>query len=199
MPEPIRRESPLGETRPWSDAAGLTLFERPFLGHLNLRGEPGSIAFREALLGTLGAPLPTAPNTFVEAGGVRSCWLGPNEWLLVCEGEKKAALLAALQSSLQGIFSALTDVSSAQTVLVLSGPRARDVLAQGCPLDLHPRAFGPGRCAQSYLARAGVLIAQTSTAPAFELVVRRSFAPYLWSRLIGDGPHFSHSHLHRSR
>ena len=44
----------------------------------------------------------------------------------------------------------------------------------------HPRAFGPGRCAQTLLARANVLIWQTPTNHATRRLVRpASFAAYL--------------------
>ncbi|MDT7677764.1 MAG: sarcosine oxidase, subunit gamma, partial [Pseudonocardiales bacterium] len=66
---------------------------------------------------------------------------------------------------------------------------AREVLEQGCPLDLHPRVFGPGRCVQTMLARAQVVIwrpasdatdgAEDSPGETFRLLVRGSFAGYL--------------------
>jgi sarcosine oxidase subunit gamma len=74
----------------------------------------------------------------------------------------------------------VTDVSSGQTVIAIDGEYARDLLAKGCTLDLHPRVFGPGACAQTLLAKAPVLICQRRDATRFELIVRRSFADYLW-------------------
>ena len=64
----------------------------------------------------------------------------------------------------------------------MSGPSARDVLAKGCPLDLHPAVFGPGDCAQTLLAKANVTLRCVDDSPRFELIVRRSFAEYaaLW-------------------
>ena len=56
----------------------------------------------------------------------------------------------------------------------------RELLAKGCPLDLHPRAFDVGQCAQSHLAKAPILIRQLDREPSFEIVVRRSFADYFW-------------------
>ena len=61
--------------------------------------------------------------------------------------------------------------------------RARDLLAKGCSLDLHPRVFGRGGCAQSHLAKAQVVLHQVSDEPAFDLYVLRSFADYLWAWL----------------
>jgi sarcosine oxidase subunit gamma len=77
----------------------------------------------------------------------------------------------------------VVDVSDSRAVITLSGPRALDVLAKGCPLDLHPRVFSPGRCAQSLLAKAHVLLHRVDDAPTFEIYVHRSFADYLWTWL----------------
>jgi sarcosine oxidase subunit gamma len=73
----------------------------------------------------------------------------------------------------------VTDVSAQRTTLELSAPRARDVLAKGCSLDLHPRAFGPGRCAQTDLGRANVVLHQVDEGPTYELLVAGSLAAYL--------------------
>jgi sarcosine oxidase subunit gamma len=55
----------------------------------------------------------------------------------------------------------------------------REVLAKDCPLDLHPRAFGAGRCAQTRLAKAAVLL-RPLAGDAIEIIVRRSFTDYFW-------------------
>jgi sarcosine oxidase subunit gamma len=65
------------------------------------------------------------------------------------------------------------------------------VLAKGCPLDLHPRAFATGNCAQSLLAKASVLIHlpndDAQRGPTFDLYVARSFAHYLFAWLEDAG------------
>ena len=68
--------------------------------------------------------------------------------------------------------------------LALSGPRARQVLMKGCRLDLHPRAFAPGACVQTALARAQMILHQTDDDPSFEITVRNSFAHYLATWLL---------------
>ena len=57
---------------------------------------------------------------------------------------------------------------------------ARDLLAKGCTLDLHPRAFKVGACAQTGLARAGAILHLVDEAPTFEITILRSFADYMW-------------------
>ena len=165
-----------------ADGAGVVISERPFLGHVNLRGDPADPAFTSAAEDVLGLALPAEPNTTVEAGGLLALWLGPDEWLIVTPPDAQAALVESLEAALDGIHAAVTDVTGGQTVITLGGPNARDVLAKGCPLDLHPTAFRPGDCAQTLLGKANVTLRCVDDTPSYELIVRRSFADYaaLW-------------------
>ncbi len=158
-----------------ADGAGVVISERPFLGHLNLRGDPADAAFTSAAESVLGLALPTEPNTTAESGDLLALWLGPDEWLIVTPPD-------SLEAALDGMHVAVTDVTGGQTVITVSGPSARDVLAKGCPLDLHPSVFRPGDCAQTLLAKANVTLRRVDDTPSYELIVRRSFADYaaLW-------------------
>jgi sarcosine oxidase subunit gamma len=186
MSKSIRRESPLvgchlaTHTPETGQEAGVLLGERPFIGHINLRGDASEPAFLKAVAGVLGFNLPGEPNTVAEGNGQVVYWLGPNEWLLVIPQEQESELIFALRAALSEVFAAITDISSGQTVIAIDGEHARDLLAKGCTLDLHPRVFRPGTCAQTLLAKAPVLIRHRPDAPLFELIVRRSFADYLW-------------------
>ncbi len=184
MSEAIRQESPLveritPERKAASPAeAGVTLRERPFLGCVNLRGDPQDANFTDAVQGVLGAALPTEPNTVVENGDTTVFWLAPTEWFIRTGANAERDLIARLEEALAGQYIATNDVTGNFTTIELSGPHARDVLEKGCTLDLHPRAFGPGQCAQTLLSHAGILIRPTPDGQVFELVVRRSFADY---------------------
>ncbi len=162
--------------------AGVVLCERRFIGKVNLRGEPDE-AFLGAAAGALGFELPVAPNSTAGAVGVSALWLGPNEWLVATPPGGEEATVEALRAALAGLHVAVTEVSDGRAVIGLSGPHARDVLTKGCPLDVHPREFAPGDCAQSTLAKALVILHQTDAAPAYDIYVERSFADYLWSWL----------------
>ena len=190
MSEPAsRRESPLARfdlprraSAPRGDAR-VVCAERAFLGHLNLRGDAGDARLVAAVAGVVGAAVPTTPNTVTHGGDNVVCWLGPNEWLIVTPTEREDAIAQGLRAALSGLFAAVTQVGGGQTVIALRGDAVRDLLAKGCPLDLHPRTFGVDRCAQSHLAKAPILVRQVDEAPSFEIVVRRSFADYLWTWL----------------
>ncbi len=160
-------------------SAGVVISGRPFLGHLNLRGNSSDPAFMAGVEHALGIGLPVDPNTVSDGDGKQALWLGPDEWLIVTHSDDQAAVADALVEALSGVFSSVTDVTGGQTIITLSGERAREVLAKGCALDLHPRAFSEGRCAQTLVAGANVTLLRAGPEPSFDLIVRRSFAEYL--------------------
>jgi sarcosine oxidase subunit gamma len=182
MPE---RHSPLEALAPALEAASsdaVALREVPFLAQVNVRADaPAARA--------LGLPL--EPNTTTTswtpatgvAGGDRTVlWLGPDEWLVVGRDGEAAAIAGELEACPEGWVS-IVDLSANRTAIDVAGPAVRDLLAAGCSLDLHPRAFGPGRCAQTMLARAQVIL-EARGEDCFRVHVRGSFAVYLASWLI---------------
>jgi sarcosine oxidase subunit gamma len=159
---------------------GLVLGERAFLGKLNLRGDGADEGFLGAAKTALGFALPTDSNTAGGQGGAAALWLGPDEWLIVTPPRREAAAGAALAAALAELHASLVDVSDQRTVITLAGALARRVLEKGTSLDLEPPAFGPGRCAQTRLARAQVIVHQRDDRPAFDLYVDATLADYLW-------------------
>jgi sarcosine oxidase subunit gamma len=166
----------------------VTLAEVPFLTQLNLRLDPTSPA-ADAVAAELGVALPTRPGS-AGTGGVTVLWLGPDEWLVVGAPGTEGELEARLRSALSGAHSSIVDVSAQRTTLLLGGPGARDLLALGCALDLHPRSFGTGDCAQTMLARAQVALVGRE-AGEFWLLVRASFAAYLVDWLVDASTEFT--------
>jgi sarcosine oxidase subunit gamma len=147
--------------------------ERGFPAQVGLRVAPGSAAAAR-VESLLGGHLPVEPNT--AAAGV--LWLGPDEWLLVDRGLGEAQLLQALAGE-----GAAVELSANRCAVTVEGEDARDVLSSCCSLDLHPRAFGPGRCVQTLVA--GVPVILEATGPeAFRLLVRPSFAAHVRDWLV---------------
>jgi sarcosine oxidase, subunit gamma len=164
------RRSPL-------DGVALTggVRELPFLAQVSVRTQaPGS-------------SLPTEPNTVAGDASHAALWLGPDEWLAIGPPGSEAAL----ETDLRATGATVVEVSANRTTLELRGPRARELLEFGCPIDLDPRVFGPGRCAQTLLARANVLIwfVADDPEPVYRLLVRPSFAAYVaaWLADAVDG------------
>lgn len=143
-----------------------------------MRGEPNDPAFVRAFEQVVGCRPPVKPNTVARGADHDVLWLGPDEWLVRSNGAVAAgALEAKLAQAVQGLYAAAVDVGSGYTVVEVSGARARDVLARGCPLDLHPRVFGVGQCAQSHYFKASITLVPTGD-DSYDIIVRRSFADY---------------------
>jgi sarcosine oxidase, subunit gamma len=145
-----------------------TAAEVPFLGQVGLR-------VSTEVSGNLA--LPREPNTVLAAGDRAALWLGPDEWLITGAPGSAPAIAAELAAALAGVASSIVDVSANRAVLDLSGPAALDVLARGCPLDLHPRSWWAGLCAQTILGKTQVILDQRVNAT--RIYVRPSFANYL--------------------
>ncbi|MDE0489198.1 MAG: sarcosine oxidase subunit gamma [Gammaproteobacteria bacterium] len=146
-------------------------------GFLNLRLNPRLGQALEAVERILGQPMPPATNTFT-AGEHEVYWLGSDEWLIATGAERVAGIDSELAEALGGFHAAVNDVSGGHVELLVRGADARTVLARGCTLDLHPREFAPGQCAQTGLGRASILLA-ASELSTYTIVVRRSFSDYL--------------------
>jgi sarcosine oxidase subunit gamma len=161
------------------DGRTCTLAEIPFVDMLNLRGDAGDPRFAKAVLDTTGMHLPLLANTASIDPQRQLLWLGPDEWLLKLRDRQGNAVAQALQAALTGVHSAVVDVGHGNTTLMLQGPGSVDLLARGCPLDLHPRAFPTGALAQSHIAKAGATVLCLYAGIQYEITVRRSFANYL--------------------
>jgi sarcosine oxidase subunit gamma len=158
-------------------ARGVTLAELPFRTMVNVRVDPASEA-ADRIGEALGAPFPRRCGDTAAHGDRTAVWLGPDEWLVVSRADA-GTLTAELREALRGDPGSVVDVSANRTTLELSGPSAREVLEKGCPLDLHPRAFGPGRAVSTTVGPIAVLLWQTDDTPTYRLLPRSSFADYL--------------------
>ena len=77
-------------------SAGVVISERPFLGHLNLRGDSSDGAFADGVERALGLSLPVQPNAVSYGDGKQALWLGPDEWLIVTPPDEQDAVADAL-------------------------------------------------------------------------------------------------------
>jgi sarcosine oxidase subunit gamma len=136
------------------------------------RSEVASAAIESAF----GTPLPLKPR-IATGRDIAFAWSGPGQWLAIAAhaavpGGDIEALLAP---HLVGL-AAVCEQSDGRLVVELAGPRAREVLAKGIPIDLHPRAFAPGDVALSVASHIAVQLWQVDDTPTYRLAVPRSFA-----------------------
>jgi sarcosine oxidase subunit gamma len=158
--------------------AGITLRENKLLGHLTLRGDADDSNFAGGVHKALGLELPVA-LTLVANGDTSLQWLGPDEWLLIVPGGSEFAVEQKLRAELEGQHVALVNVSGGQTLVELSGPNVREMLMKSSIYDVHPSNFPVGKAVGTTFAKSQLVIRHTGE-DTWELVVRRSFADYIW-------------------
>jgi sarcosine oxidase subunit gamma len=180
----------LGPLQDWSsrfvelpDSARIS--EEPFTTMVDLWVDPSGVG-GTAAAGVLGiAALPTTPSSLIGGPDVNAIWFGPQEWLIISADRGGEELEARLRAAIVDHGGAAVDVSAQRTTLRLRGAHARDVLAKGCALDLHPSVFGPGAAAQTMLGQAAVvLIPLDDEGTDYRILVRSSFARYLAEWLL---------------
>jgi sarcosine oxidase, subunit gamma len=152
----------------------------------NVQGDPAHAPFAAEFERSFGmTPLHVA-NTSVRGERWTALWLGPRSWMLLANprlAEPPPDAFDATRDALNAHGGALFDVSASRVGLLIGGPCAATVLAKGCPLDLHPTAFGAGSCAQSVLGHVNVLLFRPDSSATFVVMAARSIAGDVWHAL----------------
>lgn len=105
-------------------------------------------------------------------------WLGPDQWLLVCDSKSAKELIVSVDDALSNQLYTATELSGALDYFELAGRGARTMLSMGCGLNLDLNAFSRGQCARTRFASVPLVIAATGQ-DQFDLYVDRSYSHYL--------------------
>jgi methylglutamate dehydrogenase subunit D len=171
--------------------AGLRIEERADIALASVIARRGK---RDALVSavetTYGVALSSSARR-ASKGAVSFAGTGPDQWIASAEAPEAANFAARLRSRI-GLFAAVSDQSDARLILRLSGPRVRDVLAKGVPVDLHPKAFKTGDVATTLVAYIGVQIDMLDDQPTYQLTAPRSMAGSFWSWLAASAAEFGY-------
>ena len=154
---------------------GLVFYEMAHLGKLNMRADKSAGKIIKSITG---CTFPPAANKFTTAGERHAVWLGPDEFMIMCEAGKDEELASAIQASFGSRHTAVTNITDALAAFHLKGAAVRQVLAKGCALDLNQNSFTSGDAAQTLLSHAAVTI-MALTDDEFIVICRTSFASYL--------------------
>jgi sarcosine oxidase subunit gamma len=169
---------------------GMTLSVRHPLSIVTVIARKGKV---KALAGMLkkefGAELP-AQGLSTASKRFDLHWCGADQWYAVADGWAESSLYRELSEKLAGLASC-SDQSHGRITIRIAGPRTRDVLAKGTPIDLHPRNFGPGRSAVTQMAHVGVHLVQVGD-DTFELSVFRGFSESFWEWLATMAEEFGY-------
>ena len=159
-------------------SAGVSIKMAASAYRLSLRARPEAV---QTLSEALDIGLPTHPKGSATSGLRSALWLGPDEWLIIDQGESD--LMAAL-SNVSGLYSA-TDVSHRNVGIIVSGTNAATAINAGCPQDLSLEAFPVGACSRTLLGKAEVVLLRVAD-DTFRVECWRSFAEYVFG-LLDEG------------
>jgi sarcosine oxidase subunit gamma len=168
-----RARSPLADRAAELATIGAELV--PFLAQVDLRVDP-------AYAGLAPYPLPIEPNMAEDDGRRAALWLGPNEWLVLGPPGAAAEIVAELDAAFAHVDRSVIDVSANRVAIELTGAERFDLLAHVCPLDLDPLVWATGRCAQTLLGRAQMILQERTETTG--ILVRPSFADYVVDLLL---------------
>ena len=128
----------------------------------------------------IGMALPTRPGVVAGAAPRQLLKTGPEQFSIL--GPDADQLTARLQATIDPGIGVVTPLSHSRTRILVEGPPARDLLAQGIPLDLHADVFREGQFAQTGLHHTPVLLLRSGP-NRYELFAMRTFALSVWDWL----------------
>ena len=169
-------------------ASTVLLQELPVTGCLVLRAAKSAKELASALKSSLSLDLPERlSSSQTDEHCIR--WMSPDEWLLTCPLADAYNVENLLRAGIKEHFAAV-NVSGGYSVLILSGKDASNVLKKSIAYDVSERHFAPGKVINTVMAKAQVTLRALEKGQ-FEIIVRRSFADYLWLWLQRAGSEYA--------
>ena len=177
-----------------ADAASAKIERRPALAGLTLFAKPGAVTITDAgprSRYSYRGPSSLVTEAFGVASGETPClaataehraslWLGPDERLLIAPDSDARAIADAFRTRAASVPHSLVDVSHRNAALLVTGPRAAQLLNAACPLDLDASAFPVDMCTRTVFGKAEIVLWRIAP-DAFHVEVWRSFIPYATS------------------
>jgi len=170
---------------------GVVLAERTDLAIAHVAARKGKVCEVVEWLSAVTGATPEEGPRCETGDGMVVVGCAPGQWFVLSEGTRSLTAVERLTDALAGIASVI-DHSSGKVVMRVAGPRAREVLAKGCPIDLDARAFGPGSAATTEIAHMGCQLWQVDEVPTFDLVVNRSLAKSFWAWLAASSAEYGY-------
>jgi sarcosine oxidase subunit gamma len=172
-------------------ANGVNLTSTELVGKLNFRCNSDNTIILNKIKDITGINLPLKAGEVFGNNEYRIQWLGPNEWIIQCADNEKNSLMNNIRSQLSSEHFSLTDISDYYLTIRLSGSNSNEILSKGTSLDLKSYICNKDMCAQTYIAKATVLIDRLSNEPMYDISVRWSYAEYLWEWLVDASYEFT--------
>ncbi len=155
-------------------------------GMIDLRGLATDRKFMTTVKTVLGFDLPKAPRTSTSWGDMKALWLSPDQWLILCPGEKALGLTDQITAALKSIHSLAVNVSDMRAIIRLEGEHARTTVMKGTSIDLTHDDYPPGTIRRMKFAEVGALL-HIVDHDVIDIYVFRSYADYAWEFLLKAG------------
>ena len=164
----------------------ITMREMTGRGMIDLRGLSTDRKFLTAAKAVLGLDLPKVPRTSTSWGDTKALWLSPDQWLILCPGDKAQALTEQLSATLKTLHHLAVNVSDMRSIIRLEGEHARTTVMKGTSIDLTHGDYPTGAIRRMKFAEVGALL-HIVEENVIDVYVFRSYADYAWEFLLKAG------------
>ncbi len=151
-------------------------------------------AVQATLAKELGCAIGEAKSRVSESGQTTVFLVAPDKvWVVAPAAANLHAKLTAALPSAQGV---VTELGHSRTVIRLSGPSTRDLLARNFAIDLHASVFPPGSFASSSMHHIGAMlhyVRDLGAEPVFDVYLLRTFALSLFEGLCENAEGFGYT------
>ncbi|MGA7824324.1 MAG: sarcosine oxidase subunit gamma family protein [Steroidobacteraceae bacterium] len=134
----------------------------------------------QAVRPLLGGDLPTRLGKAISVNGRRLLKTGPEQFWIITRASED--LTTAFEAAVTQDIGTVTPLSHSRTCIFVEGLSARELLATGIALDLHPNAFQLDSFALTGLHHTPILIHRSGD-NRYDLYVMRTFALWAWEWL----------------
>ena len=118
----------------------------------------------------------------------RILWSAPNTWLVV---SKKKDIIKTIKKKCSNEDFAITDISHSRSTIQIKGPKAKEVLKKGCPINFNE--FEKNNCAGSIFHGINIVIDCIENNPqTFNLITLRSFGESFYHHITDASLEFGY-------
>ncbi len=184
MPELITTSALAHRSEPGN--LSISMREMTGRGMIDLRGLNTDRKFMTTAKAVLGLDLPKAPRTTTSWGDTKALWLSPDQWLILCPGDKAQAVTEQLSTALKSIHHLAVNVSDMRAIIRVEGEHARTTVMKGTSIDLTHGDYPTGTIRRMKFAEVGALL-HIVEENVIDVYVFRSYAVYAWEFLLKAG------------
>ncbi len=157
-----------------------------------LRGRTEDREFVNACKEKLGIVLPSplslvslvSLTSLTKPGDAECLWIASDEFLVLLPRSQKDKFLQTAKEAFNGVFAAAVDNSGTYSYLRLDGRHVKDVLAKVSSYDVSDVGLPAGKVVTTLAGKAQVVLFREPNESGTGLLVRFSFADYVWRSLV---------------